>query len=77
MKRNELAEIKKMEIKALVERVKKTRAEVSDLTMDKNIQKLSQKKGLRSKRRDLAQILTVLRQKQILGELEGAKDAKE
>lgn len=70
MKRNELAEVKKMETKALVERVKKTKLELSDLVMDKNMNKLKSLKDLRNKKRDLAQIMTILNQKQILSELE-------
>lgn len=70
MKRNELAEIKKLEPIALIARVKKARTELQDLTVDKNMNKLSNLKQLRAKRVEIAQVLTILRQKQIVSELE-------
>lgn len=70
MKKNELAEVKKLEIKALRERVKKVRLEVAELVMDKNMNKLTSLKDLRNKKKDISQILTVLKQKQLIVELE-------
>lgn len=71
MKKIELAEIKKMDGKLITERVKKAQAELADLTMDKNMKKQANLKTLKNKRRDIAQMLTILRQKQILESLGG------
>lgn len=70
MKKIELAEIKKMDLKSLSERVAKTQKELGDLTMDKNMNKVTNLKAIKNKRKDIAQMLTVLRQKQLLSELE-------
>lgn len=73
MKRNELAEIKKMEIGSIAERIKRTRKEIAEQTVDKNLKRLANKGALKSKKRNLAQMLTILRQKQLLQQLEGAR----
>ncbi len=70
MRKTDLAEIKKMDIKTLVERAKKEKAEMAKLLMDKNLNKMTNLKALTNKRKDLAQILTVKQQKQLLSELE-------
>lgn len=70
MKKNELAEIKKMDIKSIAERVKKVKSELTDLVLDKNMNKLTNLKGSKAKRKDVAQMLTVIKQKQLLQELE-------
>lgn len=75
MKKNDLIEIKKIDIKSLKDKIKKARSEVSDLYMDKNTGKLTNLRVLKNKRRDLAQLLTVLNQKVALQKLE-EKDAK-
>ena len=69
MKRNELKEIKGLEIKVINARVKKTKDELADLIMDKNMKKLKDVKAVDKKRKDIAQILTILRQKQLLEKL--------
>lgn len=71
MKRNQLNEAKQLDRVALLELVKKTRLEIADLTMDKNMSKLKDLKSISKKRKDLAQVMTVLRQKELLEELEG------
>ena len=73
MKKNELAEVKKLEIKALLERVKKVRLEVAELVMDKNMNKLKDLKAIRKRRKDVAQILTVIAQKELLEQLQEVK----
>jgi ribosomal protein L29 len=70
MKRNDLAEVKKTDIDILKTRAKKTKGEIADLVLDKNMDKMSNLRAIKNKRRDLAQIMTVLRQKQLLKELE-------
>lgn len=75
MKRNELVQIKDLDIKELIEKVKSFRKDLADLVLDKNSSKLKDVKVISKKRKDLAQILTVIRQKQLLVELE-SKAAK-
>lgn len=70
MKKNDLAEIKKMDIKTLLEKVGKIKKELEGSILDKNMGKLSNLKQVKNKRKDLAQMLTVLKQKQLLQELE-------
>jgi ribosomal protein L29 len=70
MKKQDFADIKKMDVKDLSQRVTAIRKELQTLTLDKNIGKLTDRKVITKKRRDLAQILTVLSQKQMLKNLE-------
>lgn len=70
MRKTDLAEIKKMDVSTLVERAKKEKAEIGKLLMEKNTNKMTNLKALTNKRKDLAQILTVKQQKQLLSELE-------
>ena len=70
MKRNDLMDIKKTDPKALKEKIKSLRSEIGDLVIDLNMGNVKNFKSLKSKRRDLAQILTILRQKEIIGNLE-------
>ena len=71
MKGNELVQIKGLDIQALREKVKSFRKDLADLVLDKNMNKLKDVKTISKKRKDLAQILTITRQKQLLAELEG------
>ncbi len=77
MKRNDLKEIKTLDEKTLQERVKKAREEVSNMILDKNMNKLTDRKAITKKRDDLAKMLTILRQKQLLRELEQAVKEEE
>ncbi len=70
MKRNDLAEVKSMDVKALAGRVKKLKEEVLELVIDKNMSKMADLKSIDKKRKEIAQILTVMRQKELLGQLE-------
>lgn len=76
MKRNDFLEIKNLNIESLVEKIKVLKKEVDGLVFDKNIGKLKNLKSISKKRKDVAQMLTVLRQKQLLIELESNKDIK-
>lgn len=73
MKKNDLAEIKKIDEKALKERAKKLEQEIVDLHFDKGMGKMTNPKQIKNKRRDLAQMLTVLKQKQLIEQLEVKK----
>lgn len=70
MKKNLLSEIKQLPIGEIKQRVTKARLALADLVLDKNMGKLKDLKLLYKKRKDIAQMLTTLRQKQLLGELE-------
>lgn len=70
MKKNELIQIKGLEIKSLKEKAKGLNIEMADLILDKNMKKLKDLKMISKKRKDRAQILTIIRQKELLQELE-------
>lgn len=76
MKKNDLAEIKKIDILSLQERIKKGKEEIAKLTLEKNTGKLANVKVIKNKKRNLAQMLTIARQKQLLKELEEKTNAK-
>lgn len=73
MKKNALGEIKNLEIGILLKRIKSARKELADLILDKNMKKLKDLKLVSKKRKDLAQMMTILRQKQLLKGLEEQK----
>ncbi len=70
MKRNEYLQIKGLDIKELKVKVKTLREEVGSLVLDKNTRKLKDLKIISKKKKELAQVLTVIRQKELLSELE-------
>lgn len=70
MKKQALAEIKKIDIQALKGRMQHSGIELQKLVLDKSINKLTDVKTLRRKRKDIAQIATILRQKELLNQLE-------
>lgn len=70
MKKNELTIVKGLDIKELKLKAKELKREIADLSIDKNMQKLKDLKQINKKKKDLAKILTVIRQKEILAELE-------
>ena len=76
MKRNDFGEIKALDIKTLSVRVRSLRAEIADLVLDKNMNTLKNVKQIHNKRRDLAQLLTVLRQKEMISVLESAAEGE-
>lgn len=73
MKKNELTQIKGLDLKELSVKAKTLRGEISGLIIDKNMKKLKDVKSVSKKRKDLAQVLTVIRQKELLTELEELK----
>lgn len=76
MKKNDFVQIKGLDIKELAEKVKALKKEITDLTLDKNMKKMKDLKMIFKKRKDLAQILTVARQKELLGKLESKIETK-
>lgn len=78
MKKNDLAEMKKADKKTLNESAAKIYKNLVTLVLDKNMEKLKNKKEIKNKRRDLAQILTIKRQKELMSGLEDQlKEGKE
>lgn len=69
MKRNEFIEIKGLDEKALAEKARILKSEIAALVMDQNMNKLKDLKAIFKKRKDQAQTLTVLRQKELVKEL--------
>ena len=76
MKRNDFLEIKNLDEKALIVKANGLKDRIAELVLDKNMNKLKDLKVIFKKRRDLAQTLTVLRQKQILGGLTAKERTK-
>lgn len=74
MKKNEFVQIKGLDLKELAVKAKSIRDEMANLEMDKNMKKLKNLKIILKKKKELAQILTVLRQKELLSLLESAKE---
>lgn len=70
MKKNDFIQIKGLDIKELKDKAKALRSEIEKLTMDKNMKKLKDIKQVSKSKKDLAQVLTVLRQKELLSQLE-------
>ncbi len=72
MKRSQLIEIKQLAVKEILTKVLVSKKELSDLILDKNMDKLKDKKVVAKKKKDIAQMLTIARQKQLLGEIEAS-----
>lgn len=70
MKRNDLNDLKKSDKKALLSKVSSLHAEIKDLVIEVNMGNVKNYKSLKSKRKDLAQTLTVVRQIEIIERLE-------
>lgn len=73
MKKSALVELKNLGIEDILARIKTIRSQLSDLVMDKNMKKLKDLKAVFKKRKDLAQMFTILKQKQLLKVLEDQK----
>lgn len=72
MKKNDLLEIKNMDIVGLTKKATGLIKEVADLSLEKNMHKLKNFKSVTQVRKNLAQVLTVLNQKNVLEALKGA-----
>lgn len=77
MKKNEFAEIKGLDLGQLKLKVKSFREELATLSLDKNMKKLKDLKILAKKKKGLAQVLTVIRQKELMVELESRVESQE
>lgn len=76
MKRNDFVQIKGLDLKELIVKVNTLRGEIANLVLDKNMKKLKNVKMVSKKKKDLAQILTVIKQKELLKKLELSKEEK-
>jgi len=65
MKKKEMNELKNKDLKALKELAKKVDQEIFKLKMDKGTAKLKNVSSLGQKRRDLAKIKTIIREKEL------------
>lgn len=77
MKKTDFIEIKTLSIEELLKKVGTIKMELVELILDQNMKKQKDVKLVFKKRKDLAQVLTVLRQKQLLAELESKVETKE
>ena len=69
MKKKDFVQIKGSDLKELRNKVKDIKGEIANLTLDKNMNKLKDLKMISKKKKDIAQILTVIRQKEELSVL--------
>lgn len=76
MKRREFTQIKELSIKELVDKAKQLKKEIADLIIDQNMKKLKDTKAVFKKRKYLAKVLTILKQKQLLKQLESEKKVR-
>jgi large subunit ribosomal protein L29 len=65
MKKKEMNELKEKDLKALKDLAKKVDQEIFKLKMDKRTAKLKNVSSLGQKRRDLAKIKTIIREKEL------------
>lgn len=76
MKKNDFIQLKTKTLPELLEKVREKRAEADNLVLDKGMNKLKDLKLIKKRKKDLAQILTVLRQKQLFESLESKAEKK-
>lgn len=76
MKKNKLNQLKGLPTGELAEKAKSLKKEIADAIFDKNMKKLKDTKIVFKKRKDLAKVLTILRQKQLIEELESKVEDK-
>ncbi len=77
MKKNDLNQIKALSVKELFDKAKLIRKELAEVVFDKNMNKLKDLKAVSKKRKDLAQVLTVMKQKELLEQLESRVESQE
>lgn len=70
MKKNDLVQLKELDVRALQSKSKDLKKELGNLILDKNMNKLNDLKALSKKRRELSQVFTILSQKLMVEKLE-------
>ena len=73
MKKKEFISIKNLSIKELNDKAKAMIKEIADFVMDKNMKKLKDVKVISKRRKEVAQFLTLVKQKELLAKLEVKK----
>lgn len=73
MKKKEFVSIKGLNVKELNEKVRVLKKEIAGFVMDKNMKKLKNVRTISKKRREVAQFLTLIKQKEMLVQLEVKK----
>lgn len=70
MKKTNLAEVKKTEVSQIRSKLKHIMLETQKMKLDKAVNKLTDLKSISKRRKDIAQMFTILRQKELLAKLE-------
>lgn len=73
MKKTELKEVKILSVNDLSKKVKEAKKQLADIVMERSQLAAKGSKDVKSffkKRKDIAQMMTILRQKELLSELE-------
>lgn len=70
MKKTDLAEVKKMEVSQIKSKLRHIILEAQKLKLDKAVNRLTDLKSISRKRKEIAQMFTILRQKELLAKLE-------
>lgn len=70
MKKQDFVQVKGLDLKELKTKTISLRKEIADLTLDKNMKKLKDLRTISKKKKEMARVLTVIRQKELLEELE-------
>ncbi|MDD5415570.1 MAG: 50S ribosomal protein L29 [Candidatus Daviesbacteria bacterium] len=70
MKKNDFLQIKGLDVRELKVKARTLKEEIANLTLDKNMKKLKDLKMVSKKKKELAQILTIIKQKELLIQLE-------
>lgn len=73
MKKKEFIQIKGLDLKELKVKLNGLRTDIANLTMDKNMKKLKDLKMISKKKKEIAQILTLMKQKELIVALEAKK----
>ena len=66
MKRQDLTDTKALDIKSLAGKAKTFNQEIAEMVLQKNMNSLKDSKSINKKRKDLAQVLTIMKQKELL-----------
>lgn len=70
MKTNEFRKLKNLTLEEIKQKAQAAKKELAKLVMDKNMKKLKDVKAVSKKKKELAQLLTLGRQKTLLSDLE-------
>ncbi len=70
MKKQDFVQVKGLDLKELRIKVGTLKGEIANLILDKNMKKLKDLKTISKKKKEMARVLTVIRQKELLEELE-------